>query len=312
VEVLRMRPADFNTEIERARSIRIEDEIKRRAIPLKRQGAELIGGCPVCGGRDRFGANIRKQVFNCRGCEVGGNVIALVQHIDGCDFVAAVKTLNGGGAIGTPTSLPQTSRRPTRKDDQDNSPKAAWIWLQREPITEGTPPWLYLRKRGHTGPIPPTLGYLPARGAYSAAMIAAFGIADEPEPGIIVPPKIVKGIHLTRITGDGEKALNASGKAKIMAGLCKGAPITVSPPSDLLGMAVTEGIEDGLSVYQSTGLGVWAAGCGGFMPALEPLIPEYIEAVTIYAHDDETGRGGAIDLARSLKARGIEVFVQGL
>jgi hypothetical protein len=46
--------------------------------------------------------------------------------------------------------------------------------------------------------------------------------------------------------------------------------------------------------------------------ALAPLIPDYIEAVTIYAHDDDTGRSNAIDLARAIKARGIEVFVQGL
>jgi hypothetical protein len=119
-------------------------------------------------------------------------------------------------------------------------------------------------------------------------------------------PRSITGVHLTRLTADGNKAPNAAGKAKIMLGVCKGAPITISPPNDLLGMVVTEGIEDGLSAYQSTGLGVWAAGSGGFMPALAPLIPDYIETVTIYAHDNETGRK-AIDLAR-----GIEVRVQGL
>jgi Toprim domain len=143
-------------------------------------------------------------------------------------------------------------------------------------------------------------------------MIAAFGMAAEGDkPGTISAPQQVIGVHLTRLTADGEKAPNAAGKAKIMRGVCKGAPITISAPNDLLGMAVTEGIEDGLSVYQSTGLGVWAAGSGGFMPALAPLIPDYIETVTIYTHDDDTGRK-AIDLARAIKARGIEVLVQGL
>jgi hypothetical protein len=143
-------------------------------------------------------------------------------------------------------------------------------------------------------------------------MIAAFGMADEPEPGTLSAPEIVTGVHLTRLTAEGDKAQNAAGKAKIMLGVCKGAPITISPPNDLLGMAVTEGIEDALSVYQTTGLGVWAAGSAGFMPAFAPLIPDYIEAVTIYAHDDDTGRSNAIDLARAIKARGIEVFVLGL
>jgi hypothetical protein len=143
-------------------------------------------------------------------------------------------------------------------------------------------------------------------------MIAAFGRTDECEPGIIVPPKIITGVHLTRLTAAGEKEPNADGEAKIMLGVCKNAPITISPPNDLLGMVVTEGIEDGLSVYQSTGLGVWAAGSAVFMPALAPLIPDYIDTVTIYAHDDDAGRSNAIDLARAIKARGIKVSVQGL
>jgi hypothetical protein len=48
------------------------------------------------------------------------------------------------------------------------------------------------------------------------------------------------------------------------------------------------------------------------MPTLASLIPDYIEAVTICAHDDKTGRTNSIDLARAIKARGIEVLVQGL
>jgi hypothetical protein len=193
-----------------------------------------------------------------------------------------------------------------RQNDQNNVAKAAWLWSQRKPIAEDAPPW-----RGYTGPIPATLGYLPARDPHPAAMMASFGITDEPEPGIITTPKTIVGVHLTRLTAEGEKAPNAIGKKKIMLGVCKGAPITISPPNDLLGMAVTEGIEDALSVYQATGLGVWAAGAAGFMPALAPLIPDYIEVVTVYAHDDD-GRGHAIHLARSIKARGIEVLMQGL
>jgi hypothetical protein len=38
------------------------------------------------------------------------------------------------------------------------------------------------------------------------------------------------------------------------------------------------------------GLGVWAAGSAVFMPALAPLIPDYIDTVTIYAHDDDAFR----------------------
>ena len=59
--------------IDRARAVPIEAEIKRRGIPLKRNGAERVGPCPKCGGDDRFSINPKKNVFYCRRCDVGGD-----------------------------------------------------------------------------------------------------------------------------------------------------------------------------------------------------------------------------------------------
>jgi phage/plasmid primase-like uncharacterized protein len=272
----------------------------------------LIGPCPACGGHDRFGVNVKKQVWNCRNCRAGGDVIELVQHIDGCDFAAAIETLVGNTARAAPRAKPTSAKRDDGNDDKQRASKAAWLWSQRKLITEGTPPALYLRKRGYTRLIPATLGYLPARDLHPAAMITAFGMTDEPEPGCLAAPKAVSGVHLTRLTAEGDKTPNDAGNAKIMVGTCKGSPIVISPPNDLLGLAVTEGIEDGLSVYQATSLGVWAASAAGFMPALGPLVPDYIEAVTIFAHDDQAGQRGALDLARALNVRGVDVFVDGV
>jgi hypothetical protein len=87
--------AAFEAWKEHARSVRIEHELDRRGIRLKRVGAELVGPCPKCGGDDRFAVHLTKQVFNCRHCNVGGDVIALVQLLDDCDFMAACTTLAG-------------------------------------------------------------------------------------------------------------------------------------------------------------------------------------------------------------------------
>jgi phage/plasmid primase-like uncharacterized protein len=57
-------------------------------------GAELVGPCPRCGGRDRFQISLRKRLFLCRGT-AAGDVIDLVRHIDDCSFAAAVETLTG-------------------------------------------------------------------------------------------------------------------------------------------------------------------------------------------------------------------------
>jgi hypothetical protein len=62
---------------------------------LRRAGHEMVGPCPVCGGRDRFGINPIKQMFNCRRCQGRGDVVALVQHVHGCNFVQALAYLVG-------------------------------------------------------------------------------------------------------------------------------------------------------------------------------------------------------------------------
>jgi virulence-associated protein E/CHC2-type zinc finger protein len=83
----------FDEWIARARAVRIEDEIARRGVKLSRQGSELVGPCPKCGGTDRFSINASKGVWNCRHCEKGGDVIELVKHLDGCEFLDACETL---------------------------------------------------------------------------------------------------------------------------------------------------------------------------------------------------------------------------
>jgi CHC2 zinc finger/D5 N terminal like len=79
----------------RARAVPIESLIGQRGLKLRREGAEFVGPCPRCGGDDRFAINVKKQVFNCRGCGIKGDVIAFVQCLDGCDFNSACATLAG-------------------------------------------------------------------------------------------------------------------------------------------------------------------------------------------------------------------------
>jgi hypothetical protein len=188
--------------------------------------------------------------------------------------------------------------------------KAFWLWSQRRPIA-GSIAETYLRQaRGYRSSLPATLGFLAARGEHPPAMIAALGLAQEIEPGVIaIADSAVTGVHLTRLRPDGSgKAIfeDPDEPAKIMIGHSTGSPIILAPTNDLLGLAVTEGIEDGLSIHGSTGLGVWAAGSASRMPALSAVVPAYIESVLISADDDPTGRQGAVELVGRLGARGIE------
>lgn len=190
--------------------------------------------------------------------------------------------------------------------------KALWLWRRRCPLL-GSIAEIYLRdSRGCRGPFPPTLGYLPPSGDHPPALIAAFGFPTEPEPGILqIADDAVCGVHITRLLPDGSDREHGD-MAKIMIGRSLGSPIVLGPANDLLGLAVTEGIEDGLSVFQATGLGVWAAGSGSRMPALAGAVPSYIESATVYAHSDNIGQDNARKLAEGFNQRGIEAFIEGL
>jgi hypothetical protein len=190
--------------------------------------------------------------------------------------------------------------------------KALALWRARQPI-QGSIAEKYLRQtRAYGGPLPPTLGFLPARGAFSPAIIAAFGIPDESEPNVLaLPDANVRGVHLTRLASDGCDR-DRSEKAKIMIGHSKGWPIVLSPPTDGLSVVLAEGIENALSGYEATGLHAWVAGSASRLPALADAMPSWVESVTILADDDDTGRENAIALAKSLKKRGvIEVRLPG-
>jgi hypothetical protein len=90
---------DHEERVKRAREVRIEDEIRRRGIKLKKIAKhELAGACPRCGGTDRFSVNTAKQVFNCRGCGKGGDIIDFVMLVDGGEFNDALETLAPGAS----------------------------------------------------------------------------------------------------------------------------------------------------------------------------------------------------------------------
>jgi putative DNA primase/helicase len=196
--------------------------------------------------------------------------------------------------------------------------KAAWLWSQRKPIL-GSIAETYVRSRGITCPLPETLAFLSAhKPEHHPAMIAAFALVDEPEPGMLGIPRHAKAVHLTLLRPDGSGKADVD-KPKLIVGSPLGLPINVAPPNDLMGLAITEGVEDALSVHQSTGLGAWAAGAAGFMPKLANVVPSYVEAVTIYAHADKAGQDGAHKLADALhkrqpreNERPIEVVVEGI
>jgi hypothetical protein len=179
---------------------------------------------------------------------------------------------------------------------------ARWLWDGAVPI-RGTPGERYFRSRGVRCQLPNTLRFRPARGKHPPAVVAAFGVPSEPQPGILDAGNLtVQEIHITRLRPDGlGKIDDDDGPSKIMIGPGQGMPIVLAPVNDIGGLAIAEGIEDAASIHQATGLGAWAAGCANRLPALARAVPQYVTSVTIVVDDDDAGRRYSRELATALR-----------
>jgi hypothetical protein len=276
--------------IDVAKSVRVEDEIVRRGgLGLKRMGAELIGACPVCGGRDRFAVSIHKQCFLCRGCGRSGDVIAMVQHIDGVDFKIAVQTL--GGDERKPVALKPTAHR--EESDQEKTKRALRIWDEASEVND-TLAEQYLRRRGLELPDDDhALRYYspcPFAGATYPAMIALFRdvLTDEP-----------KAIHRIAL-GPGGILI-----AKRMLGRVAGCAIKLDADENVeLSLSIGEGIETMIAARMRGFRPAWALGSAGAIKQFPVLAG--IGALTIMVDNDEAdhnGRRAGPDAAAECSAR---------
>jgi hypothetical protein len=191
--------------------------------------------------------------------------------------------------------------------------KAQWLWRQRKPIALTIAETCLRRARGYGGVIPPTLAYLPPSDSHEPALIAAFGMTTEPEPGMLeINDDDVRAVQLIKLNRDGSGKADVE-PAKIIVGrLAIGSPIVLAPTNDLLGLCVAEGIEDALSVHAATGLGAWASGGATRMPVVADAVPDYIDFVTVVADRDPAGIRYADALADRLRKRGIRCAVSFL
>lgn len=135
---------------------RIEDVAARYGVALKRAGRELVGLSPLKPEKTpSFYIDPRKQVFKCFASGEGGDVIALVQAVEGVDFAGALKSL--GAETPDPATMERLRKQSAAKraeiEREEQVSKARKIELAREiwkaaRPAEGTIVESYLRARG--------------------------------------------------------------------------------------------------------------------------------------------------------------------
>jgi Toprim domain len=257
----------------------------------------------------------------------GGHPLTATYHCARCGEQGFARNRNNRTTAPDPARLAQGRAETAERDRAHKARRqqlALWLWRRRRPIA-GSIAETYLREaRGYGGSLPATLGYLPPWRDHPPSMIAAFGlvtepdssdrrwrtlgpnrIVPEPDPGIEIAADAVTGVHLTRLLPDGSGKAefdDPNENAKIMIGHSAGSPIVLAPMNDWLALAITEGIEDGLSIHQSLGIGLWVAGAASRLPALAEIVPAYTDTVLVFAHDDRDGQRHAAELGRRLRA----------
>jgi putative DNA primase/helicase len=281
---------------------RIEDEVARRSIKLNGRGPERYGPCPVCGGTDRFSINIKKQVWNCRHCAKGGDVIALVQHIDGADFKTAIRTL-GAEDRPSPAARPEPPVSVPSPREDANGKRALALWYASRPIA-GTLAMAYLANRGLAyadvyGDVLRFHPHCPFGGQVYPCMISLCRKISGNDP---------VAIHRTALTPDGRKI------DRMTLGPISGAAIKLTDdPEVACGLHIGEGIETTLAAMALGFKPAWALGSAGAIRAFPVLAG--IDALTILVdHDkpDQRGRQAGHVAARECGQRwknaGCEVF----
>jgi hypothetical protein len=288
-----MIPTDL---IERAHAVRIEDEIERRGIKLVGR-IDRCGPCQVCGGRDRFSINIRKQVFLCRGCDAKGDVIALVQFLDGCAFREAIERLTGEPHGTQPKAKSEDAPKKTASEPEKNteaaSTPAAALRLWNEGIDpRGTLAELYLADRrlnlgeNLAGDVlrwhPPT-----------KAMLALFRDIRTDEPRAI-SRTFIDDARLKI----GRKFLGPVG----------GCAVKLDADEEVThGLHVAEGVETAMAARQLGLRPTWALGSAGAVAAFPVL--SGIESLTLLAEHDDTSAKAVEACAARWHEAGREVII---
>jgi len=269
-----------------AKAVRLEAEIARRGgLGLKRVGSELVGPCVRCGGDDRFAINMAKQLWHCRACAAGGDIVDLIQHIDGVDFRTAVRTLAGFETAPPKSETPKLEgqNRPIEltnqnEIDSENTARALRIWDHAKPIT-GTIAERYLHSRGLRDLPSDVLRFHPScpfgKTRHPSLLSRYTDIATN-EPRVI---------SRTALSAAGNKV------GRMSLGPVGGAAIKIDDDANVeYGLAIGEGLETVLAARRLGFRPAWALGSAGAIRNF-PALPG-IEALTILVDHDEPDQRG--------------------
>ncbi|MBY0404186.1 MAG: toprim domain-containing protein [Cyanobacteria bacterium] len=265
-----------------------------QVLGLKQNKNDYYGACPSCGYPTGFTISEKagKSLFYC--------------HAGGCSFEEISASLHRLGLWRSKTPsefyqvhdakvaksaiVPHSLKSSAKVGASDCYSKLIEkLWNQSLPA-ENTLVEEYLKCRGIQGAIPSSLRFLPktlhtpSRTEHPVMLSAVNQINTD----------VISALHRTYLRFDGKGKADVE-PAKMMLGKVQGGSVHLSEPLEEV-LAVTEGVETGLSVQQVTGLSVWAALSTGGLKSL--LLPDSIKRVIIFCDNDSTQGNPGIQAAQ--------------
>jgi putative DNA primase/helicase len=258
--------------------------------------------CPTCGGRDRFRYTDKGYGrWYCRGCRVGGDGVALVEHVMGVDFAEAARLIDS--VIGAARYRPEVGG-----DHRNADPLKAW--REASPSIRSTAGAAYLTGRCGLGKLTDaevaSLRFHPALWHWPTQMRW---------PAIVALVRLHDGAelcaHQTFIKPDGsDKAPVEKPRLFPKGGKTEGAGVWFGTPEEQREFLVGEGIESTLSAIRiySAASGSAALSADGVSKL---ILPSEAGWVRIFAdHDpDAKGLAAAVEARLRWQAEGRQVTI---
>jgi len=184
------------------------------------------------------------------------------------------------------------------KNHAERTELALRTWKTTKP-PEGTLVETYLRSRGISVALPPTIHFHPRLKHPSGSLW----------PGLVAlvtrgTDDLPLAIHRTFLSLEGTDKASVEPQ-KMMLGPCRGGAVRLAPLREFL--MVGEGIETCLAAMQATGTPAWAALSASGLRTLE--LPAEIREVVVLADGDEPGEAAAVEVGRRWKREGRAVRI---
>jgi putative DNA primase/helicase len=256
-----------------------ENEEIAEALHLKHTRSGYQGACPVCGYPSGFHLtekNGKLLIY----CHTGNcsweafrwelQIRRLLPLSESAFAITATVATAKPQADFTRYSFGNTCYSKTRNE------YCHTLWQKSQPAKASLVE-TYLQQRSITLPIPATLRFIEhathkESGQKLPLMLARVSHAEQPES---------IAVHRTYLKLDGSDKASVEPN-KMMLGNVTGGSVHLAEPTNTL--AITEGIETGLSVQQATGIPTWAAlSCHGLKTL---VLPSHIKTVFIFADND--------------------------